>query len=453
MAFSSSGEDDLLALDLVALPQVHHLHFRQPHSGRPLHQPQQAVAALLGGVPALQGRGGAAQDHRAARELGPLHGQVPGVEPRVLLALVGPLLLLVHHDQPDVAQGGQHRVAHAHEQRGVVEQQADHVRLLLGSVEPGVPHRHPAGKARLQPGQQPRGEADLRHQPQHASARGQGALRQFQVDLGLAAAGDAVEQVRPEAAGRHPGHGRQLFAVELHPLVRGVILPLLGQQVQAPHPLHQPVPLQAGQHSMSHLGGVQQQVLQHGAAFVLQGQQHPGLGCGHPGGVGQGGAAHLRDPGAPQPAPVEQGREGQLAAVPGLPQLRQPAPKACVPQFGKARTLRGGRGPVRFHRRRQAERQQVGQAAAVVAAGEIQQLHQPGREQGERVQHRLHRPQRHLGRFRVRPQHHARRGRIAHLDLHPHAREQPGRSQIGERRQRPGQFNAGGNQGIHHQGS
>ena len=154
-------------------------------------------------MPALQGGRGAAQHHGAALDLGALDGQIPGMDAGMLLALVGGLLLLVHDDEADVPQGRQHGVAHPHEERRLVLEQAHHVRLFLRGVEARVAHGHAAREAGLQAGQQPGREADLRHQPEHALARGQHPLRQFQVDLGLAGAGDAVEQVDPEGVQPH----------------------------------------------------------------------------------------------------------------------------------------------------------------------------------------------------------------------------------------------------------
>ncbi len=68
----------------------------------------------------------------------------------------------------------------------------------LGEV--GVQHVHVHAQARTQPCHGLRRQADLRHQQQALAARGQGAFDQVDVDLGLAAAGDAVQQERREAA-------------------------------------------------------------------------------------------------------------------------------------------------------------------------------------------------------------------------------------------------------------
>src|SRR3546814_3873144 len=58
-------------------------------------------------------------------------------------------------------------------------------------------HRH--AQARAEARQQLRGQADLRHQHQRLPAARQAVGDRVQVDLGLAAAGDAVEQQRGEA--------------------------------------------------------------------------------------------------------------------------------------------------------------------------------------------------------------------------------------------------------------
>ncbi len=59
-------------------------------------------------------------------------------------------------------------------------------------------------------------EADFGNQHQGLVARGQGVGDQLQIDFGLAAAGDALQQKALEAvAGRHFVDRRLLFGVEL----------------------------------------------------------------------------------------------------------------------------------------------------------------------------------------------------------------------------------------------
>ncbi len=59
-------------------------------------------------------------------------------------------MLLVHDDEAHIPQGGQHRVAHPHEDVRPVGEQAHHVAVLLPRVEAGVAHGHPAREPRLQ---------------------------------------------------------------------------------------------------------------------------------------------------------------------------------------------------------------------------------------------------------------------------------------------------------------
>ena len=77
--------------------------------------------------------------------------------------------------------------------------------------ESGMQHRHRHAKASLKPLQQLRRQADFRHQHQALLTRRALRFNAVQVDLGLAAAGDALQQERCVSVGRlDVGHRRCL---------------------------------------------------------------------------------------------------------------------------------------------------------------------------------------------------------------------------------------------------
>ena len=87
--------------------------------------------------------------------------------------------------------------------------------LMVG--EPGVQHRHRRVEALAEPRHQLRRQPDLRHQHQRPPPRGEHALDQPQVDLRLAAAGDAVQHEAAEGPqrGRRSSPSRRLLRVRL----------------------------------------------------------------------------------------------------------------------------------------------------------------------------------------------------------------------------------------------
>ena len=116
------------------------------------------------------------------------------------LLLVGPLVLFVNHDEAQVLYRGEQGAAGANHH---VESAAPYVPPLveflarrLLAMQQGDAAREPG----VNPLQRLRGQSYFRHQehgpPAHAGGVGHGP----QVHLGLAAAGDAVEQ---EGAGGH----------------------------------------------------------------------------------------------------------------------------------------------------------------------------------------------------------------------------------------------------------
>ena len=78
-------------------------------------------------------------------------------------------------------------------------------------------HRERRGEARAKAADELRGEPDFRHQDERAAARGEYLRDELQIHLGLAAAGDAVQDEGAEAApgAAHRRDGACLLGVEL----------------------------------------------------------------------------------------------------------------------------------------------------------------------------------------------------------------------------------------------
>ena len=150
---------------------------------------------------ALDARRGRAQHERGAGARRPPARHRARVVARVVVLLVRGVVLFVDDDQPQVAEGREHRRAGAeHEARAPLGGGAPGRQALAGR-EAGVEHGDPlAREARREARDRLAGEADLGHQHEDAVPGAQHGLGGAQVDLGLAAAGDAVQQDRLAAA-------------------------------------------------------------------------------------------------------------------------------------------------------------------------------------------------------------------------------------------------------------
>ena len=127
-------------------------------------------------------------------------------------------MLFVDHDQLQVRQRGQHRQPRAEHDRRAPQVRRQPVQRALAFGQAAVQGRHQhAGKARAHAGFQLRRQVDLGHQDQdlrRLAARRrprQHARGGMQVDLGLAAAGDAIQQAGRETVGAGDGVGRRLL--------------------------------------------------------------------------------------------------------------------------------------------------------------------------------------------------------------------------------------------------
>ena len=147
-------------------------------------------------------RGCAAHHERRAAQLGQLQGHVAGVVAGAAAGFfVVPVVLLVDHNKPEVRLGREERAARA--DHDVVVAAPDAVPLVeaLARGEAAVEHRD----APREPGREAFdglvGEGDLRHQRDGPPAEAAALVHGIEVDLGLAAAGHALEEEGPGRRG------------------------------------------------------------------------------------------------------------------------------------------------------------------------------------------------------------------------------------------------------------
>ena len=144
----------------------------------------------------LDGRRRRAEDHRGTREPAELQRRVAGLEPGRPVALVGRVVLLVHHDQADVRQRREQGRPRPDDEVRLAG--ADPAPLVgaLPVAQGGVHDGDPDREVRPQPVHDGRGQGDLGDEQERGPAGSQGGGDGLHVDRGLAAAGDPVEQDR-----------------------------------------------------------------------------------------------------------------------------------------------------------------------------------------------------------------------------------------------------------------
>ena len=202
MASSSRArEGGLLARFQKLLAHVDQLHLRHAAALDALGQFEQRVLAALGVVAAFEAGRGRAQHHAGAGRLRAHDGDVAAVVARRFLLLVALVVLLVHHDQPEIAHRREDAGARAHHHARRAGADAAPLLGALGVAEGAVQNGHAVAEAREKLAGHGGRERDLGHQQQRAAARGERGVDGVQIDLGLARAGDAVQQERAEFPG------------------------------------------------------------------------------------------------------------------------------------------------------------------------------------------------------------------------------------------------------------
>ena len=145
---------------------------------------------------ALRPRRGAADHQQRALVGRPALRDRAGVVAGIALLLVRAVVLLVDDDQPEVVERREHRRARAHAHARLAAPHPPPLVVALALREPRVHHRHPLAEALDEAPRRLRRERDLRHQHDRRAAALERGRHRAQVDLGLAAAGDAVQEQR-----------------------------------------------------------------------------------------------------------------------------------------------------------------------------------------------------------------------------------------------------------------
>ena len=244
---------------------------------RPRRQDDPVVVAGARPADALdRGRRGPEHDRRTG-QAGQPDRRVACLEPRRAVALVGRVVLLVDHDQPDVRQRREDRQPRPDDDVDLARPDASPLVGPLPVAEAGMDERDPRVEVRPEPIDQRQRERDLRDEDERRPAglerRGDG----LDIDGGLAAAGDPVEQQRTRIARRDRG---------ADPLDR---LGLGGQQVARRRPAAAPTRRARRQRPPRSLAdlGLDQAAADEtgdGAAAVVAGQVRGRLPIGRAGG-------------------------------------------------------------------------------------------------------------------------------------------------------------------------
>ncbi len=178
-----------------------HVDQLHPRHGPFLHAPrqfQQRVLAALGVIPALEAGRGRTQHHARAGRLRAHDGHVAAVVARRFFLFIALVVLLVHHDQAQIAHGRENPGARAHHHRRRARANPPPLIGALRIAEGAVQNGHAIAEAAEELAGHGGRQGDFRHQQQRAAAAGQRRVDSVQVDLGLARSGHAMQQESAE---------------------------------------------------------------------------------------------------------------------------------------------------------------------------------------------------------------------------------------------------------------
>ena len=199
------------------LTHVHHMHGWKRSPADALRQLQQPAAGLwpFASHPGFQAWRGGSEQELGPAGFSPQRRHIPGVVAghRAVL-LVGAIVLLVQHDQPQVVEGQKHRGAGTHHQQRLALLQAASPGFdALAVAAAGVVLHHPIAKATDAAIQQLRNQADFGGQHHHGLPCLQVLGGGLQVHLGFAGSGHAPQQQLLPAAGGVDGRQSQPLVV------------------------------------------------------------------------------------------------------------------------------------------------------------------------------------------------------------------------------------------------
>src|SRR5215831_49320 len=162
-----------------------------------------AVASSLDVHQAFKRGGGTSEHDRNRALLCPPDRDVTAVIPNTVLLLVRRIVLLIDDDEREPRQRGEYRKPRSENQIGIAGGGEKPVASANAGRKSAVQrHRAPSGNRRGNTLLELRRQIDLRHEDQHLAATRDALRGSGEIDLGLSAAGDALEQERRESTPR-----------------------------------------------------------------------------------------------------------------------------------------------------------------------------------------------------------------------------------------------------------
>ena len=200
MTAPASARRDEAAGRRALAAQIDRLDRRQALAAEALRQGEALIAAAPRVHLGLERRRRRRQHHRDAGDVAAHHRHVARVVAHAVLLLVGRVVLLIDDDQAEIGVRQEQRRARAdHDRNFAVGDRLPGARALARR-QLRMPFRRAHAEARGEAVEELRGERDLRHQDRGSAGRARMRVRhRLEIDLGLARAGDAVEQRRPHS--------------------------------------------------------------------------------------------------------------------------------------------------------------------------------------------------------------------------------------------------------------
>ena len=176
------------------MAQIDRLDRRHGLAAEALGQLQPLIAAAPRIDLGFERRRRRGEHHRNARDMAAHHRHVAGVVAHAVLLLVGRIVLLIDHDQPEIGIGQEQRRARADHDRNFAAGDRPPSARAPARGELGMPFRRAGAEARGEAVEEGRGERDLRHQNEALPAAADGVGDRLEIHFRLARAGDAVDQ-------------------------------------------------------------------------------------------------------------------------------------------------------------------------------------------------------------------------------------------------------------------
>ena len=224
--------------------------------------------------------------------MGPHHRHVAGMIMRAVVLLVGLLMLFIDDNEAEIGVGQKQRRTRPHHHRRFARGDRGPVARTGTRGQFGMPFQRPHAEAVGETVEELSGQRDLRHQDQRLPAAADDLGNGFEIDLGLARAGDAVEQRDVETAvgGERP-HGVHRAALLTGEIRLGVGRIRYRRRQRRRHRLDRQ------------------------RAFIDKPIDHPGTDAGFPGGLGFAVQQAIGQD-ADQPPPRRRQSPGRLADQP-----------------------------------------------------------------------------------------------------------------------------------------